>query len=53
LVEVDGDFDLAIENPRKKKDKVAANRSENLLKAAIAVVNADKKTVGVANHIKL
>jgi elongation factor Ts len=46
LVEADGDFDLAIENLRKKK--VAANRSdrESTEGAAIAVVNADK-TAGV------
>jgi elongation factor Ts len=43
LVEADGDFDLAIENLRKRT-KVAANRSdrESTEGAAIAVVNADK-----------
>lgn len=48
LVEADGDFDLAIENLRKKGQKVAANRSdrESTEGAAIAVVNADK-TAGV------
>jgi elongation factor Ts len=48
LVESDGDFDLAIENLRKKGQKVAANRSdrESTEGAAIAVVNADK-TSGV------
>ncbi|GAA4057018.1 translation elongation factor Ts [Flavobacterium chungnamense] len=48
LVEADGDFDLAIENLRKKGQKVAANRSdrESTEGAAIAVVNADK-TSGV------
>ncbi len=48
LVESDGDFDLAIENLRKKGQKVAANRSdrESTEGAAIAVVN-DAKTVGV------
>jgi elongation factor Ts len=48
LVESDGDFDLAIENLRKKGQKVAANRSdrENTEGAAIAAVNADK-TAGV------
>jgi len=48
LVETDGDFDLAIENLRKKGQKVAANRSdrESTEGAAIAVVNADK-TVGI------
>ena len=48
LVEDDGDFDLAIENLRKKGQKVAANRSdrESTEGAAIAVVNADK-TAGV------
>ncbi|HEY0047241.1 MAG TPA: translation elongation factor Ts [Flavobacterium sp.] len=48
LVEADGDFDLAIENLRKKGQKVAANRSdrESTEGAAIAVVNADK-TEGV------
>ncbi len=48
LVESDGDFDLAIENLRKKGQKVAANRSdrESTEGAAIAVVNANK-TVGV------
>ena len=49
LVESDGDFDLAIENLRKKGQKVAANRSdrESTEGAAIAVVSADKKS-GVA-----
>ena len=48
LVESDGDFDLAIENLRKKGQKVAANRSDrdSTEGAAIAVVNADK-TEGV------
>jgi len=48
LVESEGDFDLAIENLRKKGQKVAANRSdrESTEGAAIAVVNADK-TQGV------
>jgi elongation factor Ts len=48
LVEADGDFDLAIENLRKKGQKVAANRSdrESTEGAAIAVVN-DAKTAGV------
>ncbi len=48
LVESDGDFDLAIENLRKKGQKVAANRSdrESSEGAVIAVVNADK-TSGV------
>ena len=48
LVEAEGDFDLAIENLRKKGQKVAANRSdrESTEGAAIAVVNADK-TSGV------
>ncbi len=49
LVEADGDFELAIENLRKKGQKVAANRSdrESTEGAAIAVVN-DDKTEGVA-----
>ena len=49
LVESEGDFDLAIENLRKKGQKVAANRAdrESTEGAAIAVVNADK-TAGVA-----
>jgi elongation factor Ts len=48
LVESDGDFDLAIENLRKKGQKVAANRAdrESTEGAAIAVVN-DTKTAGV------
>ena len=48
LVEAEGDFDLAIENLRKKGQKVAANRSdrESTEGAVIAVVNADK-TAGV------
>ena len=48
LVEAEGDFDLAIENLRKKGQKVAANRSdrESTEGAAIAVVNPDK-TSGV------
>jgi elongation factor Ts len=49
LVESDGDFELAIENLRKKGQKVAANRSdrESTEGAAIAVVS-DDKTEGVA-----
>lgn len=49
LVEADGDFELAIENLRKKGQKVAANRSdrESTEGAAVAVVNADK-TEGIA-----
>ena len=49
LVEAEGDFDLAIENLRKKGQKVAANRSdrESTEGAAIAVVN-EAKTAGVA-----
>jgi elongation factor Ts len=48
LVEAEGDFELAIENLRKKGQKVAANRAdrESTEGAAIAVVNADK-TAGV------
>lgn len=48
LVEADGDFDKAIENLRKKGQKVAANRAdrESSEGAVIAVVNADK-TAGV------
>ena len=48
LVESDGDFDLAIENLRKKGQKVAANRAdrESTEGAVIAVVN-DAKTAGV------
>ncbi len=48
LVEADGDFNLAIENLRKKGQKVAANRSdrESTEGAVIAVVN-DEKTAGV------
>ena len=48
LVESDGDFDLAIENLRKKGQKVAANRAdrESTEGAAIAVVN-NTKTAGV------
>lgn len=48
LVEADGDFDKAIENLRKKGQKVAANRAdrESTEGAVIAVVNADK-TAGV------
>lgn len=48
LVEADGDFDKAIENLRKKGQKVAANRAdrESTEGAVIAVVNGDK-TAGV------
>ncbi|HWR94607.1 MAG TPA: translation elongation factor Ts [Flavobacterium sp.] len=48
LVESEGDFDLAIENLRKKGQKVAANRSdrESTEGAAIAAINTDK-TAGV------
>jgi elongation factor Ts len=52
LVEADGDFDLAIENLRKRK--VAANRSiESTEAAAIAVVNADKMLVLLSLNQKL
>ena len=49
LVEAEGDFDLAIENLRKKGQKVAANRSdrENTEGAAVAIVN-ESRTEGVA-----
>lgn len=48
LVEAEGDFDLAIENLRKKGQKVAANRAdrESTEGAVIAVVN-ENKTSGV------
>jgi elongation factor Ts len=48
LVEAEGDFDKAIENLRKKGQKVAANRAdrESTEGAVLAVVNADK-TEGV------
>ncbi len=48
LVEADGDFELAIENLRKKGQKVAANRSDrdSTEGAVIAVVN-DAKNEGV------
>ncbi len=48
LVEADGDFDKAIENLRKKGQKVAANRADrdSAEGAVIALVNADK-TEGV------
>ncbi|QYJ68676.1 translation elongation factor Ts [Flavobacterium litorale] len=48
LVEADGDFDKAIENLRKKGQKVAANRAdrESTEGAVIAVVNSDN-TSGV------
>jgi len=48
LVEAEGDFDKAIENLRKKGQKVAANRAdrESSEGAVLAVVNADK-TQGV------
>lgn len=44
LVESNGDFDMAIENLRKKGQKVAANRSdrESSEGAVIAVVNPEK-----------
>ena len=43
LVEAEGDFDKAIENLRKKGQKVAANRAdrESTEGAVIAVVNSD------------
>ena len=48
LVEAEGDFDKAIENLRKKGQKVAANRAdrESSEGAALAKVNEDK-TCGV------
>jgi elongation factor Ts len=48
LVEAEGDFDKAIENLRKKGQKVAANRAdrESSEGAVLAVVNTDK-TEGV------
>jgi len=52
LVEAEGDFDKAIENLRKKGQKVAANRAdrESSEGAVLAVVNADK-TEGVVISI--
>jgi len=49
LVEAEGDFDKAIENLRKKGQKVAANRADRDSSegAAVAKINADN-TVGVA-----
>ena len=49
LVEAEGDFDKAIENLRKKGQKVAANRADRDSSegAAVAKLNADN-TVGVA-----
>ncbi len=49
LVEAEGDFDKAVENLRKKGQKVAANRADrdSAEGAALAKVNADN-TVGVA-----
>ncbi len=51
LVESDGDFDLAIENLRKKGQKVAANRAdrESTEGAVIAVVSADKTTGAIVS----
>ena len=51
LVESDGDFDLAIENLRKKGQKVAANRAdrESSEGAVIAIVNADKTTGAIVS----
>ena len=49
LVEAKGDFDKAIDNLRKKGQKVAANRADRDSSegAAVAKINADN-TVGVA-----
>ena len=49
LVEAEGDFDKAIDNLRKKGQKVAANRADRDSSegAAVARINADS-TVGVA-----
>jgi len=49
LVEAEGDFDKAIDNLRKKGQKVAANRADRDSSegAAVAKINADN-TVGVA-----
>ena len=49
LVEAEGDFDKAIDNLRKKGQKVAANRADRDSSegAAVAKINADS-TVGVA-----
>ena len=51
LVESDGDFDLAIENLRKKGQKVAANRAdrESSEGAVIAIVSADKTTGAIVS----
>nr|WP_297308222.1 translation elongation factor Ts [uncultured Flavobacterium sp.] len=48
LVEAEGDFDKAVENLRKKGQKIAANRSDRDSSegAAVALVNADN-TAGV------
>ena len=49
LVEAEGDFDKAIDNLRKKGQKVAANRADRDSSegAAVAKINSDN-TVGVA-----
>lgn len=49
LVEAEGDFDKAIDNLRKKGQKVAANRADRDSSegAAVAKINADN-TIGVA-----
>jgi elongation factor Ts len=51
LVESEGDFDLAIENLRKKGQKVAANRAdrESTEGAVIAIVSADKTTGAIVS----
>jgi elongation factor Ts len=51
LVESDGDFDLAIENLRKKGQKVAANRAdrESTEGAVIAIVSEDKTTGAIVS----
>jgi elongation factor Ts len=51
LVESEGDFDLAIENLRKKGQKVAANRAdrESSEGAVIAIVSADKTTGAIVS----
>jgi len=48
LVETDGDFDLAIENLRKKGQKVAANRSDRESTEGAAIVGMNESFVKMA-----
>ena len=48
LVEAQGDFDIAVENLRKKGQKIAANRAERESSEGVVIAKVNsEKTIGV------